>query len=95
MLIRADEQVFEARNRDYFYRYVPRGVAELSIRGAGHEDEQYPFRFALGTDEQQLAFLSTLTAAAVSLATTGDFDYAWTSFGDGIRSGKFFDAKKK
>ena len=31
----------------------------------------------------------------ISLATTGDFDYAWTSFGDGVRSGKFFDAKKK
>jgi hypothetical protein len=36
-----------------------------------------------------------LTAAAFSLAQTGNFDYAWTSFGEAIKDGKFFDALKK
>jgi hypothetical protein len=36
-----------------------------------------------------------LTAAAFSLAATGKFDYAWTSFGAAVENGKLFDAKKK
>jgi pimeloyl-ACP methyl ester carboxylesterase len=95
LLLGADEQVSETRNRDYFYRYVRSGVAEVSIRGASHEDAQYPSQFAQTTEESQLSFVSALTAAALSLSATGKFDYAWSSFSGAFENGKIFNAKTK
>jgi hypothetical protein len=95
LLIRADETVFEARNREYFYEYVRSNVAEISIRGAGHEDAQFPLQFSFGMDELQLEFLSALTSSAVSLASTGEFEYAWNSFGESLKTGRFYDARRK
>ena len=103
MVLGADEQVFTARNRGYFHRYIPRGVVEVSIKNASHEDAQYPSAASLQlfgldyttTEGLQLTFVSAMTAAAFSLAVTGKFDYAWTSFGDALESGRFLNAKKK
>lgn len=103
MLIGADEEIWPTRNRDYFYRFVPGGVAEISIRDSVHEDAQYPTDRPLrrseggpiATEESQITFVSALTAAAFSLASTGTFDYAWTSFGDVFKNGRFFNARKK
>ena len=95
LLLRADEHMSEARNRDYFYRYVRSGVAEVSIRGATHEDAQYPSEFPQTTEESQVSFMSALTAAAISLSATGKFDYAWASFSGAIENGKLFNAKIK
>ena len=95
MLLGADEQISSARNRDYFYRFIRSGIGEVSIKGATHEDAQYPSYFSLATDEMQVTFVSALTSAAFSLSSTGKFDYAWTSFGDVIQNGKFINAKKK
>ena len=90
-------------NRDYFYQYVRGGIAEVSIRDAAHEDAQYPSEFSLqnfGTDphtkeELQVTFVSALTSAALSLAATGGFDYAWSSFAPVLKNGKFFNARRK
>ena len=95
MLLGADEHVSSARNRDYFYRFIRSGIAEVSIKDATHEDAQYPSEFALTTEELQITFVSALTSAAFSLSSTGKFDYAWASFGDVFKDGKFFNAKKK
>jgi pimeloyl-ACP methyl ester carboxylesterase len=95
LLLGADEHVSETRNRDFFYRYVRSGVAEVSIRGASHEDAQYPSHFAQTTEESQLGFVSALTAAALSLSATGKFDYAWASFSGSFENGKLFNAKMK
>ena len=95
MLLGADEQVSSARNRDYFYRFIRSGIAEVSIKDATHEDAQYPSEFSLATEDAQVTFVSALTSAAFSLSSTGKFDYAWTSFRDVIESGKFLNAKKK
>ena len=103
MLLGADEQVSRTRNRGYFYRYIRSGIAEVSIRDATHEDGQYPAEFPLQlfasdpstTEELQITFVSALTSAAFSLAYTGKFDYAWTSFSDAIENGKLVNAKKK
>ncbi len=103
MVLGADDQVSSARNRDYFYRFIRSGIAEVSIKNASHEDGQYPSEFALHnfgadpntTEEMQITFVSALTSAAFSLSATGTFDYAWTSFGDDLKHGKFFNAKKK
>lgn len=95
MLLGADQHVSLTRNRDYFYRFIRNGIAEVSIKDAAHEDAQYPSDSALTTEELQITFVSALTAAAFSLAATGKFDYAWTSFGAAVENGKLFDAKKK
>jgi pimeloyl-ACP methyl ester carboxylesterase len=103
MVIGADEQVSAARNRDYFYHFIRGGVAEVSIRGASHEDAQYRADFPLqffasepsAAEALQITFVSALTSAAFSLSATGKLDYAWTSFGEAIKSGRIFNAKKK
>ena len=95
MVLGADEQVSVARNRDYFFRYVNAGIGEVSIRGASHEDAQYPSPAGTTSEDMQVSFASALTVASISLAATGQFDYAWTSFGDALRDGKLFDARKK
>ena len=95
MVLAADERVYPARNRDYFYQYIRSGVAEISIKDATHEDAQFPSRFSTGTDELQMTFVSALTSAAFSLASTGRFDYAWDSFGNVLKNGKFINAKRK
>jgi len=102
MVLGADEEVSYARNRELFYRYTSNGIAEVSIRDAGHEDAQYPSEYALQhgsdpytTEESQIAFLSALTSAALSLTSTGSFDYAWASFGSVFQNGKFYNARRK
>jgi pimeloyl-ACP methyl ester carboxylesterase len=103
MLLGADEQRSAARDRDYFYTFIRSGVAEVSIRDAAHEDAQYPAElpmhlFSSGspdTEELQITFVSALTSAAFSLWSTGKFDYAWASFGDAIKNGRIFNAKRK
>jgi pimeloyl-ACP methyl ester carboxylesterase len=103
MLLGADEAVSPIRERDDFYLYIRSGVAEISIRDASHEDAQFPLEPApqepgtdsTATEELQITFVSALTSAAFSLAYTGNLEYAWASFGDGIAKGRFFDVKKK
>ena len=103
LLLGADEEATNTRNRDYFHRYIPSAFSELSIRGAAHEDGQYPSEASLHapgldsytTEEMQITFVNALTAAAFSLWATGGFDYAWESYRGAFDSGKFFNAIKK
>jgi pimeloyl-ACP methyl ester carboxylesterase len=103
MVIGADEEIWPARNRGPFYRFIPRAVGEISIRDTVHEDAQYPNRHMLrtfeddpdDTEEAQIAFVSALTASAFSLAATGGIDYAWNSFENGFKTGMFFNARRK
>jgi pimeloyl-ACP methyl ester carboxylesterase len=103
MVIGADEEIWPARNREYFYRFIPRGVAEISIRDAVHEDAQYPTDRPLlppadepiATEESQITFVSALTAGAFSLAATGTLDYAWRAYEEALTSGRFFNARRK
>jgi dienelactone hydrolase len=103
LVIGADEDVWPARNRDYFYRFIPASVAEISIRDAVHEDAQFPTEHTfippadgpLASAESQITFVAALSAAAFSLAATGTFDYAWASFDRVLAEGKFFNARRK
>ena len=103
MVIGADEDIWPARNRGQFYRFIPAGVGEISIRDTVHEDAQYPNEHTLrefednpeDTEEAQIAFVSALTASAFGLAATGGIDYAWNSFEDGLKNGIFFNARRK
>jgi len=103
MVIGADEEIWPARNRGQFYRFIPRAVGEISIRDTVHEDAQYPNQRTLrafeddpdDTEEAQIAFVSALTASAFSLAATGNIDYAWNSFENAFNNGIFFNARRK
>jgi hypothetical protein len=95
MLLGADEHVAMARNRDYFYRFVRTGIAEVSIKDASHEDAQYPADSGAVTEELQVSFVSAITSAAFSFATNGNLEYAWSSFADDFKNGNFFNAKRK
>jgi pimeloyl-ACP methyl ester carboxylesterase len=103
MVIGADEEIWPARNRGPFYRFIPAGVGEISIRDTVHEDAQYPNKYTLrtfeddpdDTEEAQIAFVSALTASAFSLAATGGIDYAWNSFENAFKTGMFFNARRK
>jgi pimeloyl-ACP methyl ester carboxylesterase len=103
IVLGADDETDAPRGREYFFDFIRGNVAELSIRGASHDDAEYPADLLLQNsaaesnilEEPQLMFLSALTAAAISLSATGSFDYAWKSFATAFDSGKFFNAKKK
>ena len=96
VMVAADEHVSRVRDRGYFYQFIRSGIAEVSIRDAAHEDATYPLELDSSTTEAlQITFVSALTSASFSLAMTGKLDYAWTSFREGIESGKLVRAKKK
>jgi pimeloyl-ACP methyl ester carboxylesterase len=103
MVIGADEDIWPIRNRGQFFRFIPAGVGEISIRDTLHEDAQYPNQHTLrafedepdDTEEAQIAFVSALTASAFGLAATGGIDYAWNSFEQAIKNGTFFNARRK
>lgn len=103
MVIGADEDIWGTRNREYFYRFIPAGVGEVSIRDALHDDATHarkPTLFAgdddpLATEEAQVAFVSALTAAAFGLSATGKLDYAWASYDAALKKGAFFNARRK
>lgn len=103
MVIGADEDIWPARNRGQFYRFIPRAVGEVSIQDTVHQDAQYPNQHTVRTfeddpdetEEAQIAFVSALTASAFGLAATGNIDYAWNSFENALKNGAFFNARRK
>jgi pimeloyl-ACP methyl ester carboxylesterase len=95
LVLGADEQMFAARNRDYFYRFVRRRVAEVSVKDAVHEDAQFPADTGQATEELQITFIGAVTLASFSLALTRQFDYAWTNFREELASGRLVKARKK
>ena len=103
MLVGADEAIWPTRNRGHFFRFIPAGVGEISIRDAVHEDAQYPTERLmrgfqdgpLATEEAQVTFVSAMAASAFSLSATGRLDYAWTSFEYAFDNGTFYNARRK
>jgi len=95
MLLGADEQIYSARNRSTFYRFMRAGIVEVSIKNSTHEDAQFPAQFGMATEAMQVTFVSAITAAAISLSSTGRLEYAWDSFGDALKNGKLIKARKK
>ena len=95
LILGADDEVSPTRNRHYFFEYVRGNIAEISIKDAAHEDAQYPSNDPDVTEALQITFVSALTAAAFSIAATGNLDYAWRSFSADLANGKFFNARRK
>jgi pimeloyl-ACP methyl ester carboxylesterase len=102
MVLGADTRLGVTRNRQFFYRFIPHDVAEISISGATHEDGQYPavtakisYGATTATEEMQTAFVAALTSAAFSIEASGSLDYAWASYDHEVKAGRFFDARRK
>jgi pimeloyl-ACP methyl ester carboxylesterase len=94
LVIGADQRVAQANNREYYYQNI-RTVAEVSVKGASHEDAQSSDAAGLTMEELQTTFTSAITSAAFSLSSTGRLDYAWTSFEGSIKGERLFRARKK
>ena len=95
MLLGADQHYSSTFNRELFYRFIPSNFSEVSIKDAVHEDAQYPSGIGTTNEEQQVTFVSAMTATAFSLSFAGNFEYAWASFGDALATGKLFNAERK
>ena len=98
MLIGADQRYAGTQGRALFYSLIPRGIAEVSVRDAVHEDGEFPMEPGAGspaTETHQITFVGALTVSAFSLAFTGGLDYAWTSFGPDFRNGKLINGARK
>ncbi|MCE2999442.1 MAG: alpha/beta hydrolase [Betaproteobacteria bacterium] len=93
IVLGADEEIFPARGRDLFFRHIRSNVGELSIRNAGHEDAQ--FRLKDSGREEQLDFLSALTAGVISISSTGQLDFAWQSYTSLADAQRFYDLRLK
>jgi pimeloyl-ACP methyl ester carboxylesterase len=103
ILIGADPSVFKSRRRDLFFHLSRSPFREVSVRGATHNDAQYPSDeamkwgpFNMTTSEQrQEAFLQAITASALSLTTTGTTDWAWRSIISRENRNRYFGAREK
>jgi hypothetical protein len=76
---------------------------EISVRGATHNDAQYPGDntliwgpFNLSTsEERQEAFLQALVGSALSLAATGNTDWVWRGLVAQENRKLYFGAREK
>ena len=77
---------------------------EVSIKGATHNDAQYPNQFSFSqmigleaapTLERQETFAAAIIAAAFSLSATGENSIAWKSFKKELSRGKISQIQKK
>jgi dienelactone hydrolase len=103
ILIGADKKVFRSRRRQNFYKLISGSMSEISIRGATHDDAQYPSMFSIyaygfdpfTNDFKRKLFLKAITTSAISLAATKKLDFAWQRFQDDIEAGHFKHAKRR
>lgn len=100
MMIGADEYYSPVANRGDFFIHIRKGIAEISISDAHHDDAQFALDAqedpeSTATEEHQITFVSALTSSALSIAYTGNFDFAWRSFAEGLANGKFSNALRK
>lgn len=88
MVLGADRQIYRSRKRPLFFRESAGTAAEISVRGATHDDAQSPSMYSLtafGFDpftsrQRQQTFTAALAATAFSLAATGSLDWVWPAF---------------
>ena len=81
ILLGADETVFKSRRRQQFFKNTKGSIVEISIKGATHNDAQYPNMFSwsqtLGlsptpTATKQKQFAAAIVASAFTLALQKD-----------------------
>jgi hypothetical protein len=65
------------------------------VKGAVHEDGQFPADGGDTSEARQITFAGALTSAAISLALTGGLDYAWESFRGELANGTLLRPRAK
>lgn len=104
ILLGADTRVFKSRYRQYFYDLFPQNIVEISIRGATHNDAQYPNQFflaeSLGIESppspvRQERFTAAIVGSALSLANGGDGSFAWGIFRKEMEKGTLALVQRK
>lgn len=94
ILLGADPQVFTSKKRWQFFENLSGPIAEISIKGANHNDAQYPsinetvwgFDFTTSQEKQE-QFVSSMVASLFSLSFTGKLELAWHIFNFDLRRG--------
>lgn len=95
MLLGSDRTIYRSRKRSLFFKSIRGEMAEISVRGATHDDAQYPSMFSLAAfgfdpytsrDKQRL-FAAAITLTSISIAAKGNLDYAWKALADEVRGG--------
>lgn len=103
VLIGADKSIFKSKRRQQFFNSTKGPMAEISVRGATHDDAQYPAtntwqHLAMNpftSEQKQRTFLAALTAASVSLAATGTFDGAWEVYSAAVDDNILTEPRRK
>jgi len=103
IVLMADHRLGETNGGGDFYEYARGGIAQISVANATHDDATFPiasplealFSGADTTEAAQLAFVTALTSAAMSLGLTGQLDFAWKSYAEGVKTGLLYDALRK
>ncbi len=103
MLLGADKDVFKSRRRKMFFDNIDEKIAEISVKGATHNDAQYPSMFGaymfgfdpFTSESLQKEFLQAITITAFSFTTTNSLDYAWEMFKGKVDEGVFINARRK
>jgi pimeloyl-ACP methyl ester carboxylesterase len=103
LLLGADKSVFRALRRDWIHELLDAPYREISVRGATHNDAQFPsdntrlwgaFDFVTSEDRQE-AFTRALTASCLSLVVTGTTDWAWQGLTAPQNAPVYFGALEK
>jgi dienelactone hydrolase len=106
LVLGADKSVFRSRRRPRFFAELDAGrapeVAEVSVKGATHDDAQNPSMFSLsafGFDpytsaEQRDVFTAAIVAGAFSIATSGKLDWVWRALRAEAAQGTVKDLKR-
>ena len=95
MLIGADPNVYRSRQRSAFFKGVKGEAGEISIKGATHDDAQFPSMYSLhafGIDPftstpQRLMFLKAITATVFSVSAGGNLNFAWSNLASDLKQG--------
>lgn len=100
ILLGADPKVFQSRKRWQFFRYLGGSVAEVTVKGATHNDAQLPsihkvnWGFDFTTHENiQRRFLALITASVFSLTIGRNFSFLQKSFGRWVENGFLTQSK--
>ena len=88
ILLGADQKVFKSRRRSLFYKNISSEMLEISIKGATHNDAQYPSDIAMRafgfdwetTPELQERFMASIVTSVVSITDTNSTYFAWQIF---------------
>ena len=104
IILGADENIFMSKNRKSFFNLIGKETLEVSVKGATHNDAQYPDLFSLPqmlwleastSEDRQKLFAAAMVASAYSFYFKEDTSFALTAFKVALDQGVMKDLQKK